>query len=363
MRRGGRHSEKLLTLTLPHLPEHGVRQRIELVKSAWPYFLKSLNAYLRERGESAEWLRSVEWTLGSDEQGHPHMHVWFFGPWLPHKPEDDQVTAWWRKALVHVGFPRNRLDALMVDLRAVRSGRVDEGGDIVTEVVKYMTKDIVAPGEHVAPETYAKVYEAFDGRRTLQASRGFMALADKPVCCRECGAEASLRVQVAKRPDWAKETVSEDCARVDVATGPPGTWREEVEASLLARKEARAKCADGPAHECAVCTVMNVDLRRAEKQETEAFKVRLKRRMACAATDDDRRRVKKEETKAFKARPKRWLKRRVLDGRTVVTLCSRCASHVGPRHATLAQLARDVASSVCHEMETVTVESERGRAL
>ena len=65
-RRGGRHSEKLLTVTLPHLPEHGVAQRIDFVLAAWPHFLKAMNAHLREIGQSAEWLRHAEWTLGED---------------------------------------------------------------------------------------------------------------------------------------------------------------------------------------------------------------------------------------------------------------------------------------------------------
>ncbi|MGH7295875.1 MAG: hypothetical protein ACRELB_13110 [Polyangiaceae bacterium] len=201
---GGRHSEKLLTLTLPHLPEHHVRTRIDSVLAAWPYFLKQLNAYLRERGESCEWLRHAEWTIGGDGQGHPHLHVWFFGPFLPHLPHDDRVTAWWREALVRSGFHcaggplalREALNGLVVDLRAVRNGAVDDGGGIVTEVIKYMTKDMVKPGVYVPAETYARVYEAFDGRRPMQASKGFMALGKQEVCCVECGAEKSYLVRL-----------------------------------------------------------------------------------------------------------------------------------------------------------------------
>jgi hypothetical protein len=48
---------------------------------------------LRERGERTEWLRSVEWTLGSDKQGPPHIHVWFFGPWLLHKRQRESNLA------------------------------------------------------------------------------------------------------------------------------------------------------------------------------------------------------------------------------------------------------------------------------
>jgi hypothetical protein len=296
-RPGGRHSEKFLTLTLPHVAEHGVAARIEYVQSAWAPFLKSMNAWLRKRGETAEWLRSAEWTPGTDSQGHPHIHVWFFGPFVP----QDQVTGWWREGLVRVGFPRAHLDALLVHVCAVRKGKVEEGGGIVTEVIKYMTKDVVEPGRYVDPGTYARVYEAFDGRRTLQASRGFMALAAKPGGCRECGAEASLRVEIAKRPDWAEHSVSDDCARIDAATGAPRTWAAEIEASLSARQAAGAKYVSGAARECAVCTDRGASAR---------------------------------------------LKRRSLDGRTLVTLCKRCVSHVGPRRLGLDELASEVAASL-----------------
>ena len=286
-----------MTLTLPHLAEHGVAARIAYVQSAWAPFLKAMNASLRKRGETAEWLRSAEWTPGSDSQGHPHIHVWFFGPFVP----QEQVTGWWREALVRAGFPGAHLDALLVHVCEVREGRVQEGAGIVTEVIKYMTKDLVAPGRYVDPDTYARVYEAFDRRRTLQASRGFMALADKPVSCRECGAEASLRVQVAKRPNWAEQRVSADCARLDAAPGAPGTWGAELEASLSARQAAGANNLGGGARECAVCTAGGASAR---------------------------------------------LKRRSLDGRTLVTLCKRCASHVGPRRLGLDELTREVAASL-----------------
>lgn len=216
---GGHYSEKLLTLTVPHLAEHDVRTRIRYVLAAWPYFLKRVNQYLRERGEDrAEWLRHAEWTIGGrpgfpgDGQGHPHMHVWFFGPFLPHKREDDRLTEWWREALVRVGFAaergslaqRDALEWLRVRTDPVKNGKVDEGGGIVTEVIKYMTKDIIKPGVYVAPEVYARVYEELDGRRPLQASKGFMALGKEEVCCAECGAEKSYLVRLRREGEGEK---------------------------------------------------------------------------------------------------------------------------------------------------------------
>lgn len=221
-RRGGRHSEKLLTLTAPHLSEHGVDERVNLMFCAWPHFLKAMNASLRERGEPAEWFRNAEWTLGEDEHGHPHFHVWFLGPFMPHA----ELVDWWREALARAGFAAERgelaqleaLEALVIDVRAVRNGRVDDAG-VVTEVIKYVTKDIVARGEYVDAATYARVYEALDGRRVEQASKGFVALGAKEVCCPDCEARASFLVRVGEGP-W-RGGIAAQRVHAEKTTGPP----------------------------------------------------------------------------------------------------------------------------------------------
>jgi hypothetical protein len=55
---------------------------------------------------------------------------------------------------------------------------------------------MIAPGLPVPPEVYGRVYEELDGRRPLQASRGFMALGDGETCCPECQATRSFLVRV-----------------------------------------------------------------------------------------------------------------------------------------------------------------------
>jgi hypothetical protein len=239
-RPGGAYSEKLLTLTLPHLREHDVTMRIEFVLQAWPRFLKAINAWLRELGAAhTEWLRHAEWTLGeADQQGHPHLHVWFFGPFLPR----ENLLEWWRTALVRVGFAvergslaqRDLLSGLVLDIRAVRGGSVDDGDGIVTEVIKYLTKDIVAEGKYVEPSTYARVYESFDGRRPMQASKGFLALGRRDPCCADCGADRTSLVRFKdtrpairppREPEW-------------------GAWRGGVEA----QRELAARVADDAGH-------------------------------------------------------------------------------------------------------------------
>jgi hypothetical protein len=240
-RPGGAYSEKLFTLTLPHLEEHDVATRIAFVLAAWAYFLKSMNVWLRACDDAGRtvWLRHVEWTAGkSDAGGHPHIHVWFFGPFLPR----DLLSQWWREALVRVGFSSEGgslaqaeiLSALIIDIRQVRSGRVDEGHGIVSEVIKYMTKDIIAPGQYVDAGTYARVYEAFDGRRSMQASSGFLALGKADAGCPDCAETRSTVVRflrdAASSPEWrgsieAKRRLRDAKHTTDVVPGDAACFR------------------------------------------------------------------------------------------------------------------------------------------
>jgi hypothetical protein len=203
-RKGGRYSEKLVTLTMPHVERLGVRERIDTIKAAWPIFLKQFNVWLRGRhaAERSHWLRNFEWTPGEDEKGHPHIHFWFFGPYLPAKEESAaRVKYWWRIALMRVGLTREETESMLYpDVRAIRDG---EAG--AAEVVKYMTKDLVksrdgkGKPELIAPARYAPVYESLDGKRVTQGSRGFLKLADKAKSCGGCGATGMFRVKVGPR--------------------------------------------------------------------------------------------------------------------------------------------------------------------
>jgi hypothetical protein len=184
-RRGGRWTEKLLTLTAPHDPHDSIAQRIEYVLGAWPRFLRKMNAFWKRNGvKSAEWLRVFEWTPGSDELGHPHLHVWILSPFLPR----DDVEGWWREALAEqTGCVR--ADPVIIDLRVVLADGAEH------ELIKYLTKDITANGSKLAPELYAEVYKALDGQRSTQASRGFMGrgVEEKRAC--ECGCAFPKRVR------------------------------------------------------------------------------------------------------------------------------------------------------------------------
>lgn len=181
-RRGGRFGERFITLTAPHLPDDTVSGRIERVLAAWKWFVRQLQQWQRIYTiRSLAWFRVFEWTPGTDGLGHPHLHIWVFSPFL----EWDRVLGWWRDALGWAGCENVEP---VIDIRLATKG-------VEQELVKYLTKDIDEQGDKIAPELYAEVYRALDGRRALQSSRGFMKAGEgeKPAC--ECGARLPRRVQ------------------------------------------------------------------------------------------------------------------------------------------------------------------------
>jgi hypothetical protein len=191
----GRWSEKFVTLTIPHLCEQSIGERVQVACEAWKRLLRVLNRFWKERGvTSAEWLRVFEWTPGDDERGHPHFHLWVLSPWLPR----DELERWWREAIIEVTGDAT-IERVIVDIREVH------GGGAERELIKYLTKDLTSDGEKLAPELYAAVYRALDGRRSTQASRGFMAKAERePPRC-ECGCALPKRVQRKRTTDAPRE--------------------------------------------------------------------------------------------------------------------------------------------------------------
>lgn len=195
-RRGGRWTEKLLSLTAPHLPTDTIATRIERVFCAWRAFLKILNTHLRavDAHQSARWFRVVEWTLGTDELGHPHLHIWLFCPFL----EVETLRLWWARALAACGCAVARP---VIDVRLV-----DDALGAARELIKYLCKDIDANGDKVAPSVFAQVYCTLDQHRLTQASTRFMALAERQPARCECGGSLGQpkRIRAASPPTAAQ---------------------------------------------------------------------------------------------------------------------------------------------------------------
>lgn len=187
-RRGGPYGEKLLTLTIPHLPTDTVATRIVRLRVAWPAFLKRFCAHLRESViNHVEWFRVIEWTIGeTDERGHPHLHLWLFAPYV----DQDFIRHLWRNALLATGCPSERCQRVIVDIREMK----DPGGG-AQELIKYLTKDITANGQKLPAELYAQVVQALDGTRQTQASKGFMARAESATPACDCGSTLPKRVR------------------------------------------------------------------------------------------------------------------------------------------------------------------------
>jgi hypothetical protein len=187
-----RWSEKLMTLTLPHLAEHTVRQRIEFAFRSLLLFRKALKKWLQsfQNSELVAWFRTFEWTPGTDRHGHPHFHFWLICPYL----DPLVLRRAWAQALCTAGFPRQTVENVVLDLREVR-----DGIGVANEVIKYLTKDILPDRQLVDPVVFGIVYEALDGRRTTQASSGFFrGISDKAMC--ECGASGAFK-RTTTRPE------------------------------------------------------------------------------------------------------------------------------------------------------------------
>jgi hypothetical protein len=194
-RRGGRWSEKFVTLTAPHVAEHDIATRIRLHHAAWGIFLKRLNRHLRSVNahHSTQWYRCFEWEPGSDRRGHPHIHMWMFSPYLD---RERLLLHAWQDSLVAAGYPPESMRD-----RALHVEEATGDAGSAAELIKYMTKDITADGERVPPHLYAEVYEVIDRYRVTQGSSGFMKLADRDKRC-ECGAQSWNRSVVeSARPE------------------------------------------------------------------------------------------------------------------------------------------------------------------
>jgi hypothetical protein len=189
------------------LSERVIRWRIRIVIAAWRAFTRTLHKwlaaqaagriYLRGRLHHALWFRSLEWTPAKDGLGHPHLHVWFLGPFLPRDFIEDAWARALQSALRRSGEADLPLgEALVFDVREVTGGH-----GAALEVIKYMTKDLDSDGRRLSPSRYAPVYEALDGVRVTQACAGFMALAhSRALVCEACGTVGHTNVRHARPP-------------------------------------------------------------------------------------------------------------------------------------------------------------------
>ncbi len=248
-RKGDRWGERLLTVTLPH--RGTATDRIELLQATWARFWRTLRDRLRPelQGPSGitigdvprgfprsfetrddpnqlqlfdllSYLHVFEWTPGNDGRGHPHMHVWLFSRFL----DQNMLKRLWQAAHRHVlratrteqgwSGPIEEVE-LIVDIRKA-------GGDVATELVKYLTKDweVNETGARRAtPQVFAEVYAALDGKRRRQSSQSFsMWGVEKYNACPCCGYSR-------ERGHWARvdieHALEESKVKEHLGTVPP----------------------------------------------------------------------------------------------------------------------------------------------
>jgi len=119
----GAWSEKMLTLTVPHIELEAVEAgsevagettgyglhttiaaRIAALRLAWPRFMRSLRRFItkhegKTNAKAFRYFRFLEWTRGHDGQGHPHFHVYLLSPFLDQR----MIAGMWARALDAVG--------------------------------------------------------------------------------------------------------------------------------------------------------------------------------------------------------------------------------------------------------------------
>jgi hypothetical protein len=307
LRHGGAWSEKLVTLSVPHFPELGIVPRIAFLRATWKGFVRRWQRWLRreyfvtvrdpvtgkkrkekrfrpdnfkdDRGHSLiRWFRNVEWTAAEDwvdsegrvhagdHKGHPHIHLWFLGPYLPGAKKEEAlarknvVQNLWSDALREAALKVPELTRLVPDYeRSTRKvtrverilkdhvaracyapivdvRKVAPGPKSVSEVIKYLFKDFAPHGGRLDPRIWAQVYEGFDGARSTQGSRGLATLAV---------AGSVFKVDVTTGE--LREGTPAECAAKRCACGQRGYWRvhrrpmtAEEAAQLLAARRARA---------------------------------------------------------------------------------------------------------------------------
>lgn len=232
LRGHARWSEKMITLTVPHVmaPESGwyadshgpnatVKLRVEAIFKAWRSFSVQLQKWARRtakrlklpKGRGVVWYRSFEWTPGGDGMGHPHFHLWIFCPFLP----VEELREWWRCALAGVGIVT---PDVIVDIRPARRGNgssiraeVAKGtitleapdGTTTTEYInKFSIVDLLEPDAEghrarVPAATIARLYEALDGRRMVATSPRL--LNPRHAGCQDCGSVGWMRTEIVEQ--------------------------------------------------------------------------------------------------------------------------------------------------------------------
>lgn len=241
-RRGGAFSEKMLTLTVPHVGDNiqWVAERVRIAFDAWRIFSRRMQAYWRRAAKAdpsmlihvggknykpGVWMhRAFEWTPGKDGFGHPHFHVWLLCPFIP----KEILRKWWTAALreARCEFKGSAVINIMrfQTLSAAAAREVIKGGR--KEALKLSGRyesdegamgyadgwDLTDTGG-ASVTVVAELYKALEGRRISQGARGFY-VRPKESQCPDCHETNSMSITMT----WTDEPLPKE---EDHERGPP----------------------------------------------------------------------------------------------------------------------------------------------
>lgn len=243
-RAGGRFTEKMFTLTIPHFgyskiepgsklaaccDDYGIRTsiaaRVQGLRLAAPIFLAKCKRYFgnqmkrtpRALGadpndrKAVRFYRLLEWTLGSDGNGHPHFHIYAWTPYLPFP----LLREWWAECLRSVGVPVDwritdageRVSNVNADVRMLATVGAAELAELIKgggKAIKLQTLEglprqgglegVLRYADSTIADTFSDLVEtgnvcaqrdlycALEGVRLAQGSRGFLEVRIRPSC-------------------------------------------------------------------------------------------------------------------------------------------------------------------------------------
>lgn len=210
----GKWSEKLITFTVPHGPG-GPAQDARVLVDAWQKLLRRVRGHLVLRGcvgpgregaaarsgkpvaAQVPWNRALEVAAGNgDANGHAHMHVWWYGPFI----DVALLQLWWGELLSDAGVqgvmrvPWSTIAGAGKDPRLWEwAGKPALDAPLPRGLVHIVSekKDSAALAEYtqkvgvalyvtkgsethaLAPVHAASIYEVFEGTRAVQWARGW----------------------------------------------------------------------------------------------------------------------------------------------------------------------------------------------
>lgn len=215
------YKARFLTLTLPHSGD--VARDIEAIPKAWARLLREI----QRRHGRLEFVRVLEWTPGTQGDGHPHAHVLIYGPYLSR----EWLSHWWGHALAMLDYevPTRTKAEVLDHLQGKRREyaelelpeqcynlqvdvRLCDPKTINVELAKYLVKDLLDGDENgntrVDAALFAEAYLGLLGRRCIQTSRGYWVI--ETYLCPHCEEPHDRYVYVRMTPrekakGWTEE--------------------------------------------------------------------------------------------------------------------------------------------------------------